>query len=171
MIQIRAMLRLIINTQQTPATILSWTNRGLFSEAEKDHFASVSLIFYDSVTKKFTYSSGGTNPIYLYKAADQSFVKISDDSMPVGMEKETVYSDKQLECQSGDIIVTCSDGLIEALNLDGKQYSTERLEKIIKENHSLAGKEIAKRVQDDVKNFCGSAVQHDDQTLLCIKIQ
>lgn len=171
MIQIRAMLRLIINTPQTPATILSWTNRGLFGEADKDHFASISLIFYDSVAKKFTYSSGGTNPIYLFKAAEQVFVKISDDTMPVGMEKETVYTDKTIDCQSGDIIVTCSDGLIEALNLDGKQYSTERLEKIIKENHTLAGKEIAKRVQDDVKNFCGSAVQHDDQTLLCIKIQ
>ena len=171
MIQIRAMLRLIINTQQTPATILSWTNRGLFGEADKDHFASISLLFYDSVNKKFTYSSGGTNPIFLFKAADNSFVKISDDTMPIGMEKETVYTDKNLECHSGDILVTCSDGLIEALNLDGKQYSTERLEKIIKENHTLAGKEIAKRVQDDVKNFCGSAVQHDDQTLLCIKIQ
>ncbi len=171
MIQIRAMLRLIINTPQSPATILSWTNRGLFGEADKDHFASISLIFYDSVAKKFTYSSGGTNPIYLFKAAEQAFVKISDDTMPVGMEKETVYTDKTIDCQNGDIIVTCSDGLIEALNLDGKQYSTDRLEKIIKENHTLAGKEIAKRVQDDVKNFCGSAVQHDDQTLLCIKIQ
>ena len=171
MIQIRAMLRLVINTQQTPATILSWTNRGLFSEADKDHFASVSLIFYDSIAKKFTYSSGGTNPIYIYRQKDQSFTKISDDTMPIGMEKETVYADKDLECESGDIIVTCSDGLIEALNLDGKQYSASRLEKIIKENHSLAGKEIAKRVQDDVKNFCGSAVQHDDQTLLCIKVQ
>ena len=171
MIQIRAMLRLVINTQQTPATILSWTNRGLFSEADKDHFASVSLIFYDSVSKKFTYSSGGTNPIYVYREKDQSFTKISDDTMPIGMEKETVYADKELECESGDVIVTCSDGLIEALNLDGKQYSAGRLEKIIKENHSLAGKEIAKRVQDDVKNFCGSAVQHDDQTLLCIKVQ
>ena len=171
MIQIRAMLRLTTNTQQTPATILSWTNRGLFGEADKDHFASISLIFYDSVAKKFNYSSGGTNPIYVYREKDQSFTKISDDSMPVGMEKETVYADKELVCESGDIIVTCSDGLIEALNLDGKQYSVGRLEKIIKENHSLAGKEIAKRVQDDVKNFCGSAVQHDDQTLLCIKVQ
>ena len=171
MIQIRAMLRLVINTQQTPATILSWTNRGLFSEADKDHFASVSLIFYDSVNKKFTYSSGGTNPIFIYRQKDQSFTKISDDTMPIGMEKETVYEDKELSCESGDVIVTCSDGLIEALNLDGKQYSTGRLEKIIRENHSLAGKEIAKRVQDDVKNFCGSAVQHDDQTLLCIKVQ
>ena len=171
MVQIRAMLRLTTNTQQTPGTILSWTNRGLFGEADKDHFASVSLIFYDSVSKKFTYSSGGTNPIYVYREKDQSFTKISDDSMPVGMEKETVYADKDLVCESGDVIVTCSDGLIEALNLDGKQYSAGRLEKIIKENHTLAGKEIAKRVQDDVKNFCGSAVQHDDQTLLCIKVQ
>ena len=171
MIQIRAMLRLVINTQQSPATILSWTNRGLFGEADKDHFASVSLIFYDSLTKKFNYSSGGTNPIYIYRQKDQSFTKISDDTMPVGMEKETVYADKELTCESGDIIVTCSDGLIEALNLDGKQYSVNRLEKIIKEKQEKAGKEIAKRVQDDVKNFCGSAVQHDDQTLLCIKVQ
>lgn len=171
MIQIRAMLRLVINTPQSPATILSWTNRGLFNEADKDHFASISLIFYDSIAKKFTYSSGGTNPIYLYKAKDQSFTKISDDSMPIGMEKETVYADKDLVCESGDIIVTCSDGLIEALNLDGKQYSANRLEKIIKENHALSGKDIANRVKDDVKNFCGSAVQHDDQTLLAIKIQ
>lgn len=170
MIQIRAMLRLVINTPQSPATILSWINRGLFSEADKDHFASVSMIFYDSLAKKIVYSSAGTNPIFIYRAKDGSFEKINDDCMPVGMEKETLYTDKNLDCESGDVIVTCSDGLIEALNLDGKQYSAERLEKIIKASHSLGGKEIAKKVQEDVKNFCGSAVQHDDQTLLAIKI-
>ncbi len=170
MIQIRAMLRLVINTPQSAGTIMSWVNRGLFSEAEKDHFASISLIFYDSTVRKFTYSSGGTNPIFIYKSKDGSFKRISNDTIPIGMEKETVYTDEIIDCDSGDIIVTCSDGLIEALNLDGKQYSVARLEKIIKENHTLAGKDIAKAVKDDVKNFCGSAVQHDDQTLLAIKV-
>lgn len=171
MIQIRAMLRLVINTTQTPATILGWTNRGLNYEEQKDHFASVSLIFYDSISKKFTYSSGGTNPIYIYRAKDSSFTKISDDCEPVGMEKEAVYKDKEITPESGDILVTCSDGLIEALNLDGKQYSVDRLEKVIKTNAALAGKEIANKVKEDLRDFCGSAEQHDDQSLLVIKIQ
>lgn len=171
MIQIRAMLRLVINTTQTPATILSWTNRGLNYEEQKDHFASVSLMFYDSVSKKFTYSSGGTNPIYIYKASDASFTKISDDCEPVGMEKETVYKDKEITPSSGDILVTCSDGLLEALNLDGQQYSVGRLEKVIKTNAALDGKGISAKVKEDVKTFCGSAEQHDDQSLLVIKIQ
>jgi len=171
MIQIRAMLRLVINTTQTPATILNWVNRGLNFEEDTDHFASVSLLFYDSISKKIHYSSGGTNPIYLYKASDSSFVKISDDSEPVGMEKETVYKDKEISPETGDIIITCSDGLIEARNLDGKQYTAARLEKTIKANASLTGKDIVNKVKEDLNSFCGSAVQHDDNSLLVIKIQ
>ena len=169
--QIRAMLRLVINTTQTPATIMSWANRGLNFEASTDHFASISLIFYDSVSQKITYSSGGTNPIYMYKAQDSSFAKISDDSEPVGMEKDTVYKDKEIEPASGDILVTCSDGFIEALNIDGEQYSVARLEKIIKANAALSGKEIANKVREDIELFCGSAVQHDDQSILVIKVK
>lgn len=169
--QIRAMLRLVINTTQTPATIISWVNRGLNFEANTDHFASISLIFYDSDSQKITYSSGGTNPIYIYKAQDYSFTKISDDSEPVGMEKETVYKDKQIEPASGDILVTCSDGFIEALNIDGEQYSVARLESIIKANAALSGKEIAEKAREDIENFCGSAVQHDDQSILVIKVK
>lgn len=171
MLSIRAMLRLVINTPQLPGTILTWANRGINSEATTDHFASISLLFYDSVSKKIQYSSGGTNPIYKYNAADKSFTMISDILEPVGVEKTTEYRNNEIPVASGDIIVTCSDGFIEAQNLDGEQFSQTRLEKIIKENHSADGKAIANRLKDEIKNFCGSAVQHDDQTVLVIKIQ
>lgn len=172
MLMVRAMLRLVTNTTQTAGTILSWANIGIASESfTKDHFASVSLMFYDSVNKKIQYSSGGTNPIYMYKASDESFSKISEDVEPIGVEKTTEFKNKEISVESGDIIITCTDGLIEALDTTGAQYSAKSLEKIIKQNHSLDGKAITERIKDDVKNFCGSAVQHDDQTFLVIKIQ
>ena len=73
--------------------------------------------------------------------------------------------------QSGDIIVTYTDGLVEALNDRGQQYGKESLEKIIKANNSSSGKDIANLIKADVKNFIGQADQHDDQSLLVIKIQ
>ena len=36
---------------------------------------------------------------------------------------------------------------------------------------NLSSKEIASLVKTDIKQFCGSVRQHDDQTVLIIKIQ
>ena len=172
MLQLRAMLRLIINTTQTAGTILSWANRGIASENNTiDHFASVALMIYDSINNKVQYASGGTNPIFLYTKESDVVKEISKIQEPVGVEKTTEYADNEISVNSGDIIITCTDGLIEALNGDGHQYGKTNLEKAVKANQSLDGKEIANKVKTDVKKFCGFAAQHDDQSLLVIKIK
>lgn len=172
MLQLRAMLHLIINTTQSAGTILSWANRGIASEGNTvDHFASVALLIYDSVKNVIQYSTGGTNPIFVYNSNSGDFKEISGTQEPVGVEKSTEYSDKEMQVNSGDIVITCTDGLLEALNSDGKQYSKANLEKVIKQSHSLDGKAIANKIKDDVKKFCGTAAQHDDQSVLVIKIK
>lgn len=172
MLQLRAMLRLIINTTQTAGTILSWTNRGIASENKTiDHFASVALLIYDSIAKKVHYATGGTNPIFLYSKDSDSVKEISKIQEPVGVEKSTEYADNEIDVKTGDIIITCTDGLIEALNDNGHQYGKENLEKIVKANAFAEGKEIANKIKTDVKKFCGSAAQHDDQSLMVIKIK
>lgn len=172
MLQLRAMLHLIINTTQSAGTILSWANRGIASEGNTvDHFASVALLIYDSVKNVIQYSTGGTNPIFVYNSTSGDFKEISGTQEPVGVEKSTEYSDKEMQVNSGDIVITCTDGLLEALNSDGKQYSKANLEKVIKQSHSLDGKAIANKIKDDVKKFCGTAAQHDDQSVLVIKIK
>ncbi|MCR5387014.1 MAG: SpoIIE family protein phosphatase [Treponema sp.] len=171
MLQLRAMLRLIINTTQSAGTILTWANRGISSENNTvDHFASVALLIYDSINKKIQFSSGGTNPIFIF-GADSKLKEISGSQEPVGVEKNTEYADNEITVNSGDIVITCTDGLLEALNGDGRQYSKANLENIVKQFHSLDGKAIANKIKDDVKKFCGTAALHDDQSLLVIKIK
>ncbi|MBR5934327.1 MAG: serine/threonine-protein phosphatase [Treponema sp.] len=172
MLQLRALVRLLVNTTQTAGTILTWANRGIASENNTvDHFASVALVIYDSINKKIQYSSGGTNPIFIYGGETGELKTISGTQEPVGVEKNTEYADKEISVNSGDIIITCTDGLLEALNGDGRQYSKANLEKVVKQNHSLDGKAIANKIKDDVKKFCGNAALHDDQSLLVIKIK
>ena len=73
------------------------------------------------------------------------------------------------EVKTGDILFTYTDGLVEALNDAGQQYSVDTLLKIVKEHASASGKDIAKLVKDDVKKFIGGNSQHDDLSLLVIK--
>lgn len=172
MLQLRAMLRLIINTTQSAGTILTWANKGIASENNTvDHFASAALLIYDSTKRTVQFASGGTNPIFLYSKESESVKEISSSQEPVGVEKNTEYADNTITVQSGDIIITCTDGLLEALNSDGHQYSRNNLEKVIKASHSLDSKEIANKIKNDVKKFCGAAAQHDDQSVMVIKLK
>ena len=172
MIMIRAILRLAVNTAQSAATILSWANRGICIETSKiDHFASVALINYDATNKEVDIATCGNNPVFIYKAADKSIKQISEPTEPMGVAKETEYTNQTFKLESGDIVATCTDGLIESLNENGVQYSVENLKKAIVKNCNANAKDITSRVKDDLKKYCSTAQQYDDQSLLVIKLQ
>jgi len=172
MIMIRAILRLAVNTAQSASTILSWANRGICIESAKiDHFASVALINYNSTTNEAQISTCGNNPVFIYSAAEKSFKQISLASEPMGVEKDTQFHDIDVKLNSGDIIVTCTDGLLESLNENGVQYAVENLSKVVIRNSQQNAKDISARVKDDLKRYCGSTQQYDDQSILVIKIQ
>ncbi len=172
MIMIRAILRLTVNTEQSAATILSWANRGICIDSAKiDHFASVALINFDSTKNKAQVSTCGNNPVFHFSAATNELKQITSPSEPMGVEKNSVYSDIEVDLSQGDILVTCTDGLLESLNENGVQYSSENLKKIILKNKGANAKDISSRVKDDLKKYCGSAQQYDDQSILLIKIQ
>jgi len=172
MIMIRAILRLAVHTAQSASTIMSWANRGICLESSKiDHFASIALINYDATTKEAEISTCGNNPVFHYSASENTIKQVSVPSEPMGVTKDTVFTNLALKLNSGDIIATCTDGLLESLNENGVQYSIENLKKVIVKNAGAAAKDISNRVKDDLKKYCGTAQQYDDQSLLVIKIQ
>ena len=97
--------------------------------------------------------------------------QLSKQNEPLGVEKTSVFDEITVQLQSGDILVSCTDGLLESLSESGVQYSTARLMQVIKTNRELSGAEIAERVKADVQLHSGTAQQYDDQSLLIIKIR
>ncbi|MBQ1833871.1 MAG: SpoIIE family protein phosphatase [Treponema sp.] len=172
MTMIRAMLRLVINTTQSAGKILTWVNKGITSESfSTDHFGSVALINYNPLEQTMEISTGGIIPVYYFDGEKKEISLLSQSSDPIGVEKTSEYKDFVQNVKSGDIIFTYTDGIVEALNEDGAQYTTEKLLDIIKANCTKPSKELANIIKNDVKNFSGNANQHDDESLLIIKIQ
>lgn len=172
MTMVRAMLHLVVNTTQSAGKILSWVNKGLSSETySTDHFGSCALINYNPIDQIVELAAGGTTPVYYFDSATKEITKISGSNEPIGVDKTIEYKDYIQKVKTGDIIITYTDGLVEALNDKGQQYSVENLMRVIKTNCAASGKDIANRVKADIKTFCGNAELHDDQTLLVVKIQ
>ena len=171
MVMIRAIMQLVVNTQKTAATILTWTNRGITGKINIDHFASLVLANYDSENKKVQIATAGNAPGLIYHESTKEIEALQITSDPIGVDKATVYTDIEFPVEPGDIIVLYTDGLVEAVDANSRQYGVDNIKRLIKENASLKATDISTKIKKNLKEFCGSAKQHDDQTLLVIKIQ
>ena len=85
-------------------------------------------------------------------------------------EARDTYEEKMSKLEYGDRLILYTDGIPEAVNVDRKEYSTERFESLILENKDLPLEEFAEFLIDDLENHIGSAQIEDDITLLVIEL-
>ncbi len=85
----------------------------------------------------------------------------------------TQIKKKEIPFQDGDILITYTDGIVEAKNEFWEMYSINRIAKKLEEfgrNGKLSLEDIYKKFIDDLKSFTGGKVNYDDDvTLLLLK--
>ena len=118
-------------------------------------------------------SAGQTQPIlFSAKTGEAKLIETEGDAFPLGIIDDPDYQETQLQLYSGDLITFYTDGVVEAMNKKGKMYGFDRFLDVIKRNGGLdvdAGKFLEKLI-DDINSFVGKAEQHDDLTIVVIKV-
>lgn len=170
MIMIRSIIHLIAGSRKNTATIVNWINRGITGKIDIDHFATLSYLTYDPAQRVIEYSNAGHHPLLIYRNATGTLESLDTDGLPLGIETNTVYTLKKTRLNTGDIICLYTDGIIEAMNIKGEQYGYERLSSFIKQNNREETSNLTKLISKDIESFVGKAKQHDDQTLLLLKV-
>lgn len=171
MMMLRSILQLVTNTTRDAGTILDWVNKGITGKIDMDHYATISYVSYNPSDHTIDYSSAGHQPMLLWRANGNQLETIRQKSDPIGIERSSVYLNDTLTVGIGDIIILFTDGLIEALNHEGRQFGIDNLSRIVSENHASSAKDIATEVKHHLQAFLGTANLHDDQTLLVMKIK
>ncbi len=90
------------------------------------------------------------------------------DGIPLGILPEFSGSEYHLQLQHGDYMVMFTDGIVEAKNTHGAQYSRDRLMKRVDRSWPSSS-ELVNGIMDDVLDFAGHTPQHDDMTVLVLK--
>jgi phosphoserine phosphatase RsbU/P len=169
MVMIRAILHLVTNANKDAATILNWINRGITGRIDLDHFATLQILIYNPLTGECEFANAGHKPPLIWKQSTNLVDAIEMHSVPIGVEKATIYNSSRFTLENNDIILMYTDGVIESMNSAGKQYGLKNLTAQLHKHHDSSAKDIAANIGKDVQGFVGNVRQHDDQTLLVMK--
>ncbi|HTO21319.1 MAG TPA: GAF domain-containing SpoIIE family protein phosphatase [Spirochaetia bacterium] len=169
MVMIRSVLQLIVSAGRDAAATLEWVNRGITGRIDVDHFATLAFLVYDPKSREVRYANAAHLPLLLHRRRDGRTFKVDTEGLPIGVEKGSRYQQKSFSLEEGDLLVLCTDGITEAMNPSGEEYGVTGLRRAVERNAVLPAEELVAAVRDDLKQFVGSARQHDDQTLLLLQ--
>ncbi len=91
--------------------------------------------------------------------------------LPLGMKSGVEYDEINQPLNSGDVLILCSDGIVEAMDESGEMYGFERLTSCLSTAPQRDANAIQEWVLTDVRVFTGAAEVHDDLTLVVVVIE
>lgn len=171
MVMIRTTIRLVPNHQRTPAKLLTFLNRGIVDRVGTEQFATLSLFSYSESSRTVTYANAAHPPLLLYRPKEDAFIEIDTPGLPIGVEKKERYQEKNFSVEIGDVLVFFTDGVTETRSRDGEEYTINGLRHRLRQCGQKSAQEISHSIQEDLENFASGTEQHDDQTLIVMKVE
>jgi len=152
-----------------PEELLSNLNSTLVRESSSNLFVTVFYSIFDFKTGSVAYANGGHLPaIYTGPGKELKFLDV-DEGMPLGL-MDGAYSGRSVDFEKGDIFVFYTDGITEAMNARSEMYGKERLSAVIESHKELSSKALLDIIERDVRRFEPKTTQHDDMTLIVMRI-
>ena len=95
---------------------------------------------------------------------------LAESGMPIGVMEGVPFANFEAPIQAGECYAFYSDGISEARNRKKDEFSIEALERVMLQHQKQDAAEILKASVDAVTQFMGKADQHDDMTLIVVKV-
>jgi hypothetical protein len=172
---IKGVIQFASGTIIEPKRVLTETNRLVCQSFKRGTFVSMIYAVIDINEKTLRYARAGHNPLLLVSRSRAATSAPMPKGMALGLAESQVF-EKTLEeitvslC-SGDTLVFYTDGFSEAKNEDGEEYGEGRLLNALRSFASKpTSREVVQAICKDIQRFTGFAPQHDDMTMVVVKI-
>ena len=160
----------------SPRLLLIEANKILAANLDSRSFITMVYAIIDVKNQKMTYARAGHNPILqLCTNGDRPRVQVlAPNGMGLALDRgsqfEKILEEESIPLASGDLFLFFTDGVTEAMNTRSELFGDDRLRGIMEDNADLPVEELREKMVDEVFNFAGGAVQHDDMTMVMVKV-
>jgi serine phosphatase RsbU (regulator of sigma subunit) len=150
------------------APLVSRLNQGLFRRRIESRFltAFCGILAADG---SFIYSNAGHNAPFLVSRSGVR--RLETGGLVLGIFEQSTYEEETLQVSPGDVIIAFSDGVSEALNEAGDEYSDDRLLAAVMSNKDRAPQDLLAALLADVRKFAGGATPNDDVTMVVVRYE
>ena len=167
----RSIFRMLGENELTVRESMIRANRRTKKDIKTGMFVALLYAVLGVTDKSLTLCSAGqTLPVFRAAGSDETrLVETEGDSFPLGILEDATYEDTRLQLETGDKVVLYTDGIVEAMNEQEELFGFDRLLEVIRKSPAETAEALLKEIKDNVNEFAGAALQHDDITIIVIQ--
>jgi sigma-B regulation protein RsbU (phosphoserine phosphatase) len=163
----RTLFRTVASKVSSPDKILSLLNHEICQGNDSCMFVTVFCAILDIRTGEVDYSNGGHNLPYFVGQHEISALR-NTGGTALGCIADVNYRSEKIMLRAGDKLFLYTDGVTEAMDEAGNQFSEPRLEDFLHRSNGSSVTELIRGVVDKVKSHSRGALQSDDITALAV---
>jgi sigma-B regulation protein RsbU (phosphoserine phosphatase) len=158
------------SAQGSLAGLVSTLNRLLCKSTGPASYVTFFYAQLDERSHTLSYVNAGHNPPLLFRGPGEP-VKLEEGGPVLGFFEGCRYGQGAARMGRGDVLVGFTDGVVEALNEKGEEFGEGRLQEAVASSVHMTAQEICDRIVERVGEWCGGAPQHDDLTLVVLRVR
>ncbi|HEX6907815.1 MAG TPA: GAF domain-containing SpoIIE family protein phosphatase [Terriglobales bacterium] len=160
----RGILRSLAENCATPGEVLDRLNRLLLNDFPVGRFVTMLYAVLDPAARTLSIANAG-HPWPLLANGSAAQVVSGANGLPIGFAQEN-FAQTRIALAPGARVLFYSDGISEAENVSGEDYSSRLLQLL------NSGSDVcAERVLDDVRAFAAGRGLQDDATVILMKAE
>lgn len=177
MASLRASLRgVTMDGSQDLARVMQKVNRLVYEASATNRYATFFFAIFEPATRVMRFVNAGHNsPIIIRRSSDEKPEPVTlllDGGGPVvGLLADAEYEEQQVQLQRGDLFIGYTDGISEAMTRRQEEWGEERMIMAATLVWSRTAPEILRHIFAAADAFTAGAPQHDDMTLLLMKLE
>ena len=179
MAELKGIVLSLSKTCRSPRQLLITANRIIAENLDSRSFITMTFGVIDLAARSLTYARAGHTPL-IYRPetpSDDGDVRIlTPDGLVLGLRLddgslfERLLVEDTLPLHRGDVLLLFTDGISEAMNPASDLFGEARLAQLVREHGHLPPEELRERILREIESFVAGAPQHDDMTMILLKI-
>jgi len=131
-------------------------------------FTTAVIAEYDPSTRHLEYVNAGHNSPVL-RRTNGGTDRLESSGLPFGITTDAAFSSASVDLRPGDTLVLFTDGVVEAFNSNGEEFSDARWLNVIRALPKSSAEETLRQLRKSVEEYVGSTRQSDDITCLVLQ--
>jgi sigma-B regulation protein RsbU (phosphoserine phosphatase) len=151
-----------------PEMIVAGVNRDTSRLSAIEPLSTLFVARLDSVTGQLDYCSAG-HPAALLLRVDGRLELLSDGGPVLGVVPSFSFECGSVKLDAGDLLLACSDGILESFNEADQEFGSQRLEAEFRRAQGGSAESVLFSVLGAVQDFASPRPLTDDMTLVVVK--
>jgi len=171
----RSVLRVNAPNVYDPSSMLCSLNKTLSSNLAEDMFISMLYMVLNLETNLLSFARAGHEAPILVRSGENTAEQLNTTGIAIGLVDNEIFAStietRTISLHSGDLIVTYTDGITEAMNSDGDEWGIDSLQQSIQNMANASAQDLLNNIRHSVLTFAGNNRQYDDMTMLALRIR